>query len=99
MLLDKKFKTYKYEKVSDGIGGYTPSESLVQTFNCFKSPLTLDKSLKEFGIVSKESYQLLTKDNINTDFDYILDVETNKKYKLIQMPKYKNKTILVIEVL
>lgn len=99
MKMDNEFYFVVEEELSNGMGGYTTTESNGSKFMAHKSPVRVDIMLKEYGIVSTSASRLITKDEINFPLESLIlkDLKLNK-YKILQVLDYKLNIFLIEEV-
>jgi hypothetical protein len=67
MRFDKTIRIISKEEIQDGMGGYEIVEEITSTFNAFSTPVNAEIARKEYGIVTKKTLKLFTKDSVSED--------------------------------
>ena len=95
MRFDKLIKLFILEDISDGLGGHTQAEKLIDAKYANIEELSLETAVKIYGDAITQNVKAI----ILGDIQKIDKIEINKvKYKVISQRKIRNKTSFFLEV-
>lgn len=64
MRFDKAISILGKTRVSDGMGGFEVREAPVKTIQAFTTFVTVEEAQREYGIVTKKTLKVFTKDSL-----------------------------------
>lgn len=71
MRFDKAIGIIGKTRVSDGMGGFETIEAPIKTIQAFTTFVTVEEAQKEYGIVTKNTLKVFTKDSIPKNIESV----------------------------